>query len=161
MRSAHIVKVARLSIFSPEVPATVFRMLVGKSGRFGAKHLGDRSDGIPVARSDWYPEEIVDAAEIAYDFHVAPMQAKKESILSREYSQQPPAAGRKVHRHRGLCAGAFRKDAHKADDVRSHRLVRERILSHEPKNFPALADNDWSVKRKPARQFRAESRLGD
>ena len=97
--AARILEFALLSISSPEVPATVLRILVGGSGPSGTQHLGDRGDGIPVARSDRYREETIDGTEIADDLHVAPIQAKNESILSREDSQQPPAAGRKAHRH--------------------------------------------------------------
>jgi len=123
--------------------------------------LGDRGDGIPVARGDRYPEKAVDCAEIADDLHVAPIQAKDESVLSPEDSQQPPAAGRKAQRHRGLRAGALGQNAHEADDVGSHGLVRKMILRHQPDNLAALADHDLSIKRKPARQFRTELRPGD
>ena len=84
--AARFLKFALLSISSPEVPATVLRILLVGSGPFGTHHLGDRGDGIPVACGDRYPEEAVDRAEIADDLHVAPIHAKDESILSREDS---------------------------------------------------------------------------
>ncbi len=46
------------------------------------------------------------------------------------------------------------------DDIGPYRLPREVISKHQPDEFPALADHDLGVKRKPARQFGAQSRPG-
>jgi len=82
------------------------------------------------------------------------------SSLARDL-QQPLAAGRKAHGHRGCGAGAFGQDTHEADDVRSHGLVREMIVRDQPDNLPALTDHDLGIKGKPAHQFGAELRPRD
>ena len=80
--AARSLKCALLIVSFLEVPATV----LPNTPPSGAHHLGDRGDGIPVACGDGYPEEAVNRAEIADDLHVAPIQAKDESILSCEDS---------------------------------------------------------------------------
>ena len=132
-----------------------------RSGLSVTQHPGDRGDGIPVARGDRDPKEPVERAEVADGLHVAPVHAEDEPVVPREDLQQPLAAGRKAHGRRRRRAGAFGQDAHEADDVGSHGLVREMILRHQPDNLAALADHDLGIKGKPACQFGAELRPGD
>jgi hypothetical protein len=132
-----------------------------KSGPLRYQHPGDRGDGIPVARRDRDPKQPVERAEVADDLHVAPVHAKDEPVVPREDFHQPLAAGRKAHGRRRRRARAFGQDAHEADDVGSHGLVREMILRHQPDNLATLADHDLGIKGKPAYQFGAELRPGD
>ena len=80
--AARSLKCALLIVSFPEVPVTVLPNTCPSA----AYHLGDRGDGIPVACGDGYAEEAVNCAKIADDLHVAPIQAKDETILSREDS---------------------------------------------------------------------------
>src|SRR5258706_1652500 len=66
---------------------------VRRSGPSVTQHLGDRGDGVPVARGDRDSEEPVERAEIADDLHVAPVHAEDEQVFPREDLQQPLAAG--------------------------------------------------------------------
>jgi len=125
------------------------------------QHPGDRGDGIPVARGDRDPKEPVERAEVADDFHVAPVDAEDELVVPREDLHQPLAARRKTHGRRRRRAGALGQDAHEADDVGSNGVVREMIPRHQAGNLTALADHDLGIKRKPACQFSAELRPGD
>ena len=92
---------------------------------------------------------------------MAAVNSEDEPAVPRQDLQQPFAAGRKRHGHRRRRAGAFGKDAHEADNVGSHGLLREMILRHQSDNLAALADHDLGLKRKPAGQFGAELRAGD
>ena len=62
------------------------------------QHLGDRANGIPVPCGSWDAKEPVNLAEVADDFHVAPVNAEDEPVVPRDNFQQPLAAGRKTHR---------------------------------------------------------------
>src|ERR1043166_7309873 len=133
----------------------------GMSAPSVTQHPGDRGDGVPVARGDRNPEEPVEGAEVADDLHVAPVHAEDEPVVPGEDLQQPPAAGGKAHGRPRRRAGAFGQDAHEADDVASHGLVREMIVRDQPDDLAALADHDLGIEGKPAGQFGAELRPGD
>lgn len=67
-----------------------------RSGPSGIEHLGDRDDGIPVARRRRDPKEPVQRAKVADDLHVAPVYAEDEPVVPGEDLQQPLAARRKI-----------------------------------------------------------------
>jgi hypothetical protein len=121
----------------------------------------DRGHRIPVSRGNWYPKEPVEGAEIADDFHVAPVHADDEPVVFHEDFQQPCSAGRKAHGQRRRPAGASGHNAYEADDVRSHGLVGEMILRQQPDNLATLTDHDLRIKRKPGYELGAELRRGD
>jgi hypothetical protein len=65
------------------VPSGFVRVLFCGSFATGTHHLGNGGDGIPVTGRDRHAEEPIEHAQIADDFHVAPIHSKNESSISR------------------------------------------------------------------------------
>src|SRR5262249_45120787 len=127
----------------------------------GAEHGCHRSDGIPVARRDRYPEEAVDRSKVANHLQVAPVKAEHEPVLPLEDLEEPPATRREAHRQRRFRAGDARKSAREANEMGSERLVCERIVRHEPENPGGTEDNDFGGKGQLPRQLGAQLRPTD
>jgi len=129
------------------------------------QHICDRSDCIPIACGDRYPEDPIQRAEIVDHLHVAPVQAEDEPLLPREDFHQPLSGGGKTHRHRWRQTGALRQDTHETDDVGTCWMVREDVVRKQLHDVSSLADHNLGIEGKPpcelSAQLRVEDRLPD
>ena|SRR5436190_14228997 len=83
---------------------------------------------IPIARSGWHTEELLDFAEVTDRFHLSTIETQDESVLNGDYFQQPVVTRGEIKRKRRWRGESFGQHVHESGYVGTGRLSCEWIL---------------------------------
>ena len=87
-----------------------------------SKDLGNFFNRVPIARSGRNAEELLDFAEITDCLHLPSIKAQNESVLNRDYLEQPVVGRGQTERKRRWRCESFCEDVYEPGYVRVRGL---------------------------------------